>query len=650
MASNDNLLEHGTGRSSKIWPTAFIGLLVAFTLVIYYGSQFYIGWRYRTTVNLGLLDGDVWVDLLQRLPPLFQAELALVGIGVLGFMIGMLRPILAGWKRSRQKPSGIEDLHGSARWATREEILASGLLPFKRRRIGKSKLAKPFRGVVIGGWQEGPRKPFNFLKDDSKSHILAFAPTRSGKGVSLVLPTLLDGWRESALVYDPKGEAWALTAGFRQSGFGHRVYKFDPAGTGTDIAKFNPLAEIRVATEHEVADCQNVAQILVDPEGKGLDDHWDRTANALLAAVILHVCYVAHHNGTTATFGDVERWFGDPGDAMEEKLKDLTNYPHLGKPGAKWEAGRAKAHPMIASEARSNLDRADKERSSVISTALSHLTLYRDPTISENTGRSDWTISDLIDGDVPATVYFVVRPADQERLRPLIRLILTQIVRRLTRDMEFKAGQGQAAFKHRLLLLLDEFTSLKRLTIIEETLPYMAGYGVKCMLICQDLQQLLAVYGREESLVGNCNLRVCFAPNRIETAELISKWAGDMTIVAPRYSRSGKRSKIRADSVSESMQEHRRRLILPDEVMRLPGAKKDAEGNITEAGDMLIFAGGARPIYGKQPLYFKYPELARRANLPVPEHSDTNDPRTLKHRAQQQQNLILRTGGASGAA
>ena len=636
--------------------------LVAFCLLVFYGSQAYLGWRYDADVDIGLLRIDVWFDLLQRLPLLMQIELAFIGTGVLGFAIACLRVILAGWRRSSQKPSAIDDLHGSARWANRDEIHASGLLPVKRRRFGKSKLVKPFRGVVVGGWQKGPRKRFHFLKDDSKSHILAFAPTRTGKGVSLVLPTLLDGWRESAMVYDPKGEAWALTSGFRQTELGHRVYKLDPAGTGADVARFNPLAEIRVATEHEVADSQNVAQILVDPDGEGLDDHWDRTANSLLAAIILHVCYVAHHNGRTATFGDVERWFGDPGDAMEEKLRDLTKYPHLNKPGAKWEAGRAKAHPMIASEARSNLDRPDKERSSVISTALSHLALYRDPTITENTGRSDFTISDLIDGEVPATVYFVVRPADQERLRPLIRLILTQIVRRLTRDMEFKDGQGQAAFKHRLLLLLDEFTSLKRLAIIEDTLPYMAGYGVKAFLICQDLQQLLSVYGREESLVGNCNLRVCFAPNRIETAELISKWAGDQTIIAPKYSRSGKRDKIRADSVSESIQEHRRRLILPDEVMRLPAAKTDPEGNIEEPGHMLIFGGGTRPIYGKQPLYFKYPELVRRSRIPPPEFSDSNDQRTHKQREQMRQSqegnggmtspreAVVRTGGAAGTS
>ena len=644
MASNDSVDSPSTDGLSNLKPVVLIGTLVAFILVIYYGSQFYIGWRYESRVDLGILDWAIWLDLLQRLPVLLQFELAFLGIGSLGFLIGVNRSLFAGWKRAKQKPSGIKDLHGSARWATRKEIQASGLLPRKSQGLLPSKMKKPFRGVVIGGWQEESGKPFHFLKDNSKSHILAFAPTRSGKGVALVMPTLLDSWRESALVYDPKGEAWENSARFRRDELGQRVYKFDPAGTGEDVAKYNPLAEIRVGTQHEVADCQNIAQIVCDPEGEGLKTYWDRAANALLAAIILHVCYEAKSKGNTATFSHVERWFGNPGDSMEAKLDELLRFPHRKRNGI------PEAHPMIASEAQTMKVRAEKERSGVISTAIEHLTLYRDPTISENTGRSDWRIDDLIDAEDPATVYFVVRTPDQARLRPLIRIILTQIIRKLTRDMVFKDGIGQAPFKHRLLLLLDEFTSLNRLTIIEDSLRDMAGYGIKAFLICQDLQQLREVYGRTQSLVSNCTVRVCFAPNELDTAEIVSKWAGTRTIVAPKYSRSGRKGKVGTDSVSESVQEHSRRLILPDEVMRLPAAITDDDENIKEAGDMLIFAGGARPIYGKQPLYFKYPELVRRSRLPPPRYSDSNDPRTLKQRAKRQQEAIVKAGGAAGSS
>lgn len=642
--SNVNIeAPQGVRAASAKKPLAIVCILFVLVFAIYFGSQMYIGWRYGARVELGFHDWGIWIDLLRRLPTLFQLELAFIGLGVFGFAIGALRTLFARWKRAKQKPSGIEDLHGSARWATREEIQNSGLLPAKPRRGSSSKSTRPFRGVVVGGWQEGPRRPFNFLKDNGKSHILVFAPTRTGKGVSLVLPTLLDGWRESALVYDPKGEAWALTAAYRRAELGQRVYKFDPAGTGEDVAKFNPLAEIRIGTQHEVADCQNLSQIICDPDGTGITNFFDQAANALLTALLLHVCYVAKSEKRDATFGDLERWFGNPGDSMDKKLESLLSFSH------RTRHGRQEVHPVIAREAQSNLNRAEKELSAVISTALTKLTLFRDPTITENTGRSDWKIDDLIDRKNPATVYLVVRTPDRERLRPLIRIVLTQIIRKLTRDMDFKSGQGESSFKHRLLLLLDEFTSLNRLTIVEDSLRDMAGYGIKAFLICQDLMQLKSVYGPNQSLTSNCTVRVCFATNEIETADIVSKWAGARTIVASKYSQSAKKDKMRADSVSESVHEHRRPLLLPDEVMRLPAAKTDDDGNIKEAGDLLIFAGGARPIYGKQPLYFKYPELVRRSRLPVPRFSDSNDPRALKQREKRNRDIIVSAGGAAGS-
>ena len=264
---------------------------------------------------------------------------------------------------------------------------------------------------------------------------------------------------------------------------------------------------------------------MIDPEGKGIDDdHWKSTAYSLLTAVILHVCIVKRKQRggrRAATFADVERWFGDPGDSMDRKLEQMRDFAHIE------ENGEKQAHPTIAREAQSNLDRAEKERSSVISSALRQLTLYRDPIIARATGRSDWTIDDLMQGDRPATAYLVVRPADIERLRPLIRLILTQIIRRLTADMEYEDGRSIDHYKHRLLLLLDEFTALKRLGIIEDTLRYMAGYGIKAMLILQDMQQLEATYGRLESILGDCTVRIAYAPNRHETAKALSEWAGE---------------------------------------------------------------------------------------------------------------------------
>jgi len=271
---------------------------------------------------------------------------------------------------------------------------------------------------------------------------------------------------------------------------------------------------------------------------------------------------------------------------------------------------------LVAQEARSLLNKGENELSGIVSTAISFLSLYRDPLVAKNTAHSEFEILDLMNHETPVTLYLVVRPSDADRLRPLIRLMLTQVVRRLTERMDFSQGRSVAHYQHRLLLLIDEFASLKRLTVIEEALAYMAGYGLKAYLIVQDLQQIFSAYGKEEGLVGNCHVRIAYAPNKIETAEILSRMAGETTVMK-RESPSRKKTLS-----GQGIQEVRRPLITPDEVMRLPGPVKDAKGRITETGHMLIFMAGQAPIYGRQILYFQDPVFSRRAAIPAPEGSD----------------------------
>ncbi len=188
------------------------------------------------------------------------------------------------------------------------------------------------------------------------------------------------------------------------------------------------------------------------------------------------------------------------------------NTPHLGDAGP---------HPVIASAARELLNKSENERSGVLSTAMSCLGLYRDPVIAQVTGRSEWRISDLVDGKRPATLYLVVPPSDISRTKPLIRLILNQIGRRLTEELE--AGND----RHRLLLLLDEFPALGRLDFFESALAFMAGYGLKAFLIAQSLNQIERAYGQNNSILDNCHVRVAFATNDERTAKRISESSGD---------------------------------------------------------------------------------------------------------------------------
>ena len=282
-----------------------------------------------------------------------------------------------------------------------------------------------------------------------------------GKGVGLVVPTLLT-WPGSAIVHDIKGENWGLTAGWRAR-FG-RVLLFDP--TNTKSAAYNPLLEVRRG-EWEVRDVQNIADVLVDPEG-ALEkrNHWEKTSHSLLVGTILHVLYAEKDK----TLAGVANFLSDPKRPIETTLRAMMTTPHLGKTGV---------HPVVASAARELLNKSENERSGVLSTAMSFLGLYRDPVVAAVTRRCDWRIRDLVEAERPVTLYLVVPPSDISRTKPLIRLILNQIGRRLTEELDSKRR------RHRLLLMLDEFPALGRLDFFESALAFMAGYGLKSFLIAQ---------------------------------------------------------------------------------------------------------------------------------------------------------------------
>ena len=188
------------------------------------------------------------------------------------------------------------------------------------------------------------------------------------------------------------------------------------------------------------------------------------------------------------TLAGVANFLSDPGQPINTTLNTMMTTAHLGSAGP---------HPVIASAARELLNKSDNER----------FGLYRDPLVAKVTSRCDWRIRDLVEGSRPATLYLVVPPSDISRTKPLVRLILNQIGRRLTEDLHAKGR------RHRLLLMLDEFPALGRLDFFESALAFMAGYGLKSFLIAQSLNQIEKAYGPNNSILDNCPVRVCFATN-----------------------------------------------------------------------------------------------------------------------------------------
>lgn len=267
-----------------------------------------------------------------------------------------------------------------------------------------------------------------------------------------------------------------------------------------------------------------------------------------------------------------------------------------------------------------------RELGSIISTANNALSLYRDPIVGSNTSRCDFKVSDLMDHNRPVSLYFITTPRNADRMRPLARLLLTQMTLTLADKMEFDAGRSKTEHKYLLLLMLDEFPTLGRMEVFEGALAFIRGYGIKAYIIIQDVQQLYKAYTNYESIISNCHIRIAYAPNKLETAEWLSKMTGQTTVIKEQISTSGKRFGGPLGNVSRSYQEVQRYLMTPDEIMRLPGAVKDKDGNILTPGEMLIFVAGQSVIKGRQILYFLDPTFNNRSRIPPPSTDTVRNP------------------------
>jgi type IV secretion system protein VirD4 len=455
----------------------------------------------------------------------------------------------------RAKEAQHVTTYGSARWADKREVRRAGLLGHD--------------GVVLG------RLGDRYLRHNGPEHVLCFAPTRSGKGVGLVIPTLLT-WPYSTIVHDIKGENFHLTSGFRAR-FGS-VLLFDP--TNPASAAYNPLLEIRKG-DYEVRDAQNIADILVDPEG-ALErrNHWEKTSHSLLVGAILHVLYAE----ADKTLAGVANFLSDPSREIETTLNAMLATPHLGE----------RVHPVVASAARELLNKSENERSGVLSTTMSFLGLYRDPVVAKVTGRSDWRIRDLVDGDRPISLYLVIPPSDIARTKPLMRLVLNQIGRRLTESLDTDRR------RQKLLLMLDEFAALGRLDFFESQLAFMAGYGIRSFLITQSLNQLERAYGPNHAILDNCHIRIAFSTNDERTAKRVSDALGTATEMRAMKNYAGHRLSPWLGHLMVSRQETSRPLLTPGEVMQL------------SPNEAIVMISGMRPVRARKVRYYEDPQFQSR--------------------------------------
>lgn len=412
--------------------------------------------------------------------------------------------------------------------------------------------------------------------------------TRSGKGRGHVMPTLLS-WPSSVLVHDPKRELWRLSAGWRAR-FSHALF-FDPRDPAS--ACWNPLAEVPPGPG-ELAHVQRLVSILSDPGG-GRDDEaiWDRAASEILEAVILHVLYTAEDADKTLL--TVRALLAD----LDQAAEVMARTRHR-----KDASGRPETHPFIATAAKGYAAMHDRFRTSVQGTARSYLKWLAGEDIERALSRSDFAMADLMCAAHPVSLYVQVAPADAAALRPLVRLLFYAAAQALT--VEEKAAADGRAKQHNLLMLMDEFPLLGRVSFFEKSLRLLSGYGVKVMFVAQSLNDIVETYGPNNTLLDNCAVYTAFSALDPLTQEKVSKLTG--SVLEARTSRSSPAGLSQGRS-SVSRSEVERPLLEPGEVRALP---EDVQ---------LVFAAGIRPLRARKLRYDRCEPFRSRACDAAPDQA-----------------------------
>lgn len=498
--------------------------------------------------------------------------------------------------------------HGSARWSKFDDLGYSGFfLPTTYARAFEMNLLEE-RGVVLGEFNN------RILRDNGKTHILLSAPTRTGKGVSVIIPTLVDTWNDSVLVLDVKGENYQMTAGWRQKEFKNKILKFSPKKE--DSCKFNPIEEIRYLTEKEVEDAQVIAKLIAVGDTQSSDPFWENSAADFILGVIMFKLYEKRGK---AGLGDVVDFITDPSRPIEDRMRsifcvDEDEYKPLFDKNIKedreimdklkeiypleTEVIETGQHPFVSRAMADMVQKGDKTMQSIIATAKTSLSVFELPTVKANTSKSDFKILDLMAGKDPISLYIVIEPGDLQALAPLLRILIIQCVTLLTPEIDYTGhSKNTVKFNHRLLMLLDEFPSIGKMEILEKAIGYVAGYGMKMMLVVQSLDQLNKIYTKDNAFLSNCQTQVFYTTNENQTSEYISKTIGQETIIT--------KSRTGGLKGSTTINKSGRDLLKAEEMRRFP------------LNQILLLVGGKFPIKTKKILFFKDKRFKHKIKLPI---------------------------------
>lgn len=479
--------------------------------------------------------------------------------------------------------------YGSAKWAEKKDLLKNPKSTLDIDLLGKE-------GTILGDYGS------QLIRDNEKTHTFVGAPTRMGKGISVIIPTLLE-WLHSCIILDIKGENYQKTSGWRKK-MGNKILRFSPKNENS--CSYNPLAEIRYKTDREIEDTRVIANVIMQEETSASDPFWQNTGVDFLTGVILHVMYEKRGKGTLT---DVVEFITNPSKPLEERMIEVLEFKHddvevlreLYPMDLDIILRGDGTHPMVAKTMADTLNKGEKTMQSIIAGVKTKLSVFEMPSVKRNTSKSDFRISDLMNYETPVSLYIVVEPGDIASLSSLIRILIIQTINLLTPEMDFSAGEDNKGFKHRLLFLLDEFPALGRMEVLEKALAFIAGYGMKAMLIVQSLAQLNKAYGNDNSILDNCQIQLFYTANDNKTAEYVSKSLGKETIKRTNISTAD--GKFGKKTYSEI--EVGRDLMTLDEVRKLCLTK------------IIIFCAGKPPILANKIFYFKDKRFKNKIIKPV---------------------------------